>query len=522
MNNSRRNFIKNSGRAGLSLSFLPTLNSFGNFSFDDWNVLSALPRSTPEAQGISSVAISNLLNAIKESKIDWHSFMLVRHGYVVAEAWWKPFAAEFKHTLYSLSKSFTSSAIGLLVKDGKLSVDDLVIKYFSDELPATMDDNLKQMTIKHMLTMNTGHDMDTTPIMREGKEIWTKIFLSLPVLHKPGTHFLYNSGATYMCGAIVQKITGLTLKDFLTARLFKPLGIEGYDWEESPQGMSMAGWGLRVGTEDIAKFGQLYLQKGKWKGKEILTEAWVKDASAAQTTSNTGDSDWSQGYGYQFWRCKPGFFRGDGAFGQFCFVMPQHDAVFAATSESWDLQKSMNTFYNSILPAMREKKLPKNDEAYNNLKTELKNLVLPVPTGSITSSLRSKYNSKKFKLDVNEFNALDIIFDFNNAGCTIAVKTIQTYQIIKFGWEKWVTNEKKSPYVFPVAGRIHVPSKIAGTATWIDEKTLQLNARFVDAVHGDKIICVFEDDKVSISFINSVAENSKNNPDKRAGLVGKI
>lgn len=522
MNNSRRNFIKTTGVAGLGLSFLPGIHSFGDFSLNAWGALTSLPRSSPEAQGISSAAISNLLKAIKESKIDWHSFMLVRHGQVVSEAWWQPFAADYKHTLYSLSKSFTSTAVGLLVKDGKLSVEDLVTNYFPDELPATIDDNLKQMKIKHLLTMNTGHAKDTTSTMREGRDAWTKTFLSLPVEHKPGTHFLYNSGATYMCGAIVHKITGQNLKDFLSTRLFKPLGIEGYDWEESPQGLSMAGWGLRVSTEDIAKFGQLYLQKGKWKGNELLTESWVNDASSSQTNSNPGDSDWSQGYGYQFWRCKPGFYRGDGAFGQFCFVMPQYDAVLAVTSESWDMQKSMTTIYDALLPAMKASPLPEDPAAFAILQNELKELVLPVAKGMATPTASSNYSGKKLKLEQNQYNASNIQFDFSKESCTLSVKTATGKHAIKFGWQKWITNKNKNLYVFAVAGRIHVPSKIAGTATWIDAKTLQLNARFVDAMHGDKITCVFEGDKVSVSFINSVAENSKNNPDERKGLIGVL
>ena len=137
-----------------------------------------------------------------------------------------------------------------------------------------------------------------------------------------------------------------------------PLDIKGYDWETSPQGLNTAGYGLRVKTEDIAKFGQMYLQKGKWNGKEILTEAWVNDATSYQTSSQEGDGDWSQGYGYQFWRCKPGFYRGDGAYGQFCIVMPQHDAVLAITSESFNMQKSMTTVWENLLPAIKTDNLP--------------------------------------------------------------------------------------------------------------------------------------------------------------------
>ena len=257
---------------------------------------------------------------------------------MVAEGWWKPFEAEYKHTLYSLSKSFTSSAIGFLVNEGKISVDDQVIKFFPDETPLLPSENLKAMKIKHLLTMNTGHDTDTMPILRQFEnQSWVKSFLEHPVIHQPSSHFLYNTGATYILGAIVHKMTGQTLEEYLEPRLFKPLDIKGYYWEKSPQGLNTAGFGLRLSTEDIAKFGQFYLQKGKWNSKQLLPESWIKEATDKRTESQSGDNEWSQGYGYQFWRCKPGFYRGDGAFGQFCMVMPEQDDVLVMTCESFNL-----------------------------------------------------------------------------------------------------------------------------------------------------------------------------------------
>jgi CubicO group peptidase (beta-lactamase class C family) len=395
MNASRRSFIKTTGAGTLGLSFLPVFTQVNNILGIDLST--SLPHASPESQGISSKAIRNFIKAANDSGIGWHSFMLVRHGNVIAEGWWKPFVPEYKHTLYSLSKSFTSTAIGMLVKDGKLKVDDQLISFFPNELPAQVSDNLKQVKIKHVLTMNTGHADDTMPKMRGSDKPWSQTYLSLPVQFEPGTHFLYNTGNTYMLGAVVHKITGKTLEEFLTPRLFQPLDIKGYDWETSPQGLNTAGYGLRVKTEDIAKFGQLYLQKGKWNGKAILTEDWIKEATSYQSKSQEGNGDWAQGYGYQFWRCKPGFYRGDGAFGQFCIVMPEQDAVLAVTSESWDMQKSMTTMWENLLPAMQAGPLAENQAEYAALKTDLNNLVLPVTKGSLLSSSSSKFNDKKIQ-----------------------------------------------------------------------------------------------------------------------------
>ncbi|MES1219505.1 MAG: serine hydrolase [Bacteroidota bacterium] len=520
MNPGRRKFIKTTGTGAIGIGLLPILSQVNGIV--DWKESLNLPHASPESQGISSTAIRNFIKAANASGIGWHSFMLLRHGNVVAEGWWKPFDPAYKHTLYSLSKSFTSSAIGMLVKDGKLKVDDSVISFFQNELPAVVSDNLKKVKIKHLLTMNTGHAEDTLPKLRESDKPWTTAYFEQPVQFEPGTHFLYNTGNTYMLGAIVHKITGQTLEEFLKPRLFQPLNISGYDWETSPQGLNTAGYGLRIKTEDIAKFGQLYLQKGKWNGKQILSEAWVDEATSYQSKSQEGNGDWAQGYGYQFWRCKPGFYRGDGAYGQYCIVMPQHDAVLAVTSESWDMQKSMTIMWENLLPAMESSSLPSNPGEFTELKSDLKNLSLPVTKGIAVPALSSKYNSKKFKLDKNEYGADEIQFTISKDSCTWLIKKGTEITSIKFGWGNWQLNNQSKLYPFPVSNRIHVPSKIAGTAAWLNENTLQLDARFVEAIHGDKITCVFNGDKLSVSFLNSVSENTKNSPEKRIALSGTM
>ena len=223
-----------------------------------------LPRSTPEAQGVSSAGILAFVDAADQNVESMNSFMLLRHGHVVAEGWWAPYRAEAPHSLYSLSKSFTSTAVGLAIAEGKLSLDDEVLKFFPDDAPAKPSNNLKSMRVSDLLRMSTGQQAEPP---RTSSEPWTKTFLAQPVPFKPGTHFLYNTSATYMLSAIVQKATGMTVLDYLKPRLFDPLGIEHPTWETSPQGISAGGYGLSIRTEDIARFGQLYLQKGKWEGQ---------------------------------------------------------------------------------------------------------------------------------------------------------------------------------------------------------------------------------------------------------------
>jgi CubicO group peptidase (beta-lactamase class C family) len=356
-------------------------------------VATDLPRSNPESQGVSSAGIVSFLEAANRDLDSLHSFMLVRHGHVVAEGWWAPYHAAAPHALYSLSKSFTSTAVGLAISEGKLSLDDPVLKFFPDDAPSEPSSNLKSMRVSDLLRMNTGHQTEPP---RTPDQVWTKVFLAHQVPFKPGTHFLYHTSATYMLSAIVQKATSEKLIDYLQPRLFGPLGIEHPTWESSPQGINTGGYGLSVRTEDIARFGQLYLQKGKWQGKQLVPEAWVAAATARQTSNGSNPkSDWDQGYGYQFWRCRNGAYRGDGAFGQFCVVLPEQDAVIAITSGVRNMQALLDVVWDKLLPAIEPSSpLPANSSAQQKLQAALQGLSLSLPatvTATAAKALAKKY-----------------------------------------------------------------------------------------------------------------------------------
>jgi CubicO group peptidase (beta-lactamase class C family) len=384
---------------------------------------SALPRGTPQSQGISSSAI---LAFVKEAdkKIDHlHSLMLVRHGHVVAEGWWSPYDASTRHELYSLSKSFTSTAVGLAIADGKLSLDDPVLKFFPDEAPAEPSGNLKAMRVRDLLCMSTGHQIE--PRLQASKESWVKTFLAQPVPHKPGTHFLYNTAATYMQSAIVQKVTGQTVLDYLRPRLFEPLGIENPNWGTSPQGISLGGYGLSVRTEDIAKFGQLYLQHGKWHGRQLVPATWVEMATSRQTSNGSNpNSDWDQGYGYQFWRSRHGAYRGDGAFGQFCIVMPEQDAVVAITSGVGDMQAVLNLVWDKLLPAMKRDALPSDDVGDQKLQSKLASLTMPALKPSASIHIPQAISGTMFSFAPNTQKLETLGLEFGKEGdlATLMVK----------------------------------------------------------------------------------------------------
>lgn len=326
----------------------------------------ALPRA--DASPKMDKAMNKYLNAVQKSGQDLHSIMIVQHGNVIAQQWLGEGREDEPHILNSVSKTFTATAVGLAIAEGRMKVTDKVISFFPNKLPATISDNLAAMTVHDLLTMNCGHDIDPTRAIEEkaGSD-WVQEFLAFPVKHKPGTFFTYNSLGTYMLSAIVQKVTGEKVVDYLYPRLFRPLGIVNVKWKESPQGINTGGWGLYLKTEDLAKMGQLLLQKGKWNGRQILPEDWVKEASACQVPSlpagmkpemlkqskvKPQTSDWLQGYGYQMWQCRHNAYRADGANGQYILVLPEKDAVIAVTANIPDMQAELNLIWKYLLPAL--------------------------------------------------------------------------------------------------------------------------------------------------------------------------
>jgi CubicO group peptidase (beta-lactamase class C family) len=343
-----------------------------SIAHDAWAQNASLPRSSPESQGVSSENILRFIQTADQRIDSMHSFMMLRHGKVVAEAWWSPESADKPHVLWSLSKSFTSTAIGFAVSEGLLDIDDPVAKFFPESLPDNPSKELQAMRVRDLLTMSTGHENE--PKVRD-KTDWIREFLAHPVRYEPGSRFVYNTPATFMQSAIIQKITGQTTLEYLKPRLFDPLGIEAPKWDANPQGITLGGYGLFLKTEEIAKFGQLYLQNGEWNGQQLIPNQWVATATSKQVANGTNpDSDWNQGYGFQFWRCRHNVFRGDGKDGQFCVVMPDLDVVVVMTANNTKLQDQLSIVWDELLPGIQSQPLEPNPAAEASLKQAISGL----------------------------------------------------------------------------------------------------------------------------------------------------
>lgn len=424
--------------------------------------------TTPESLGISSQAILNFIEAAeKERKDELHSFVLLRHGQIAAQGWWNPYNPDSPHMLFSLSKSFTSTAIGIAQAEGLLNINDKVTSFFPDETPKEPSTNLQAMRIRDLITMNTGHNDDATDRMRQDTTSWVKGFLSLPVEHKPGTHFVYNSAATYMLSAIIQKTTGKTLLDYLTPRLFEPLGIQHPTWDSSPSGINIGGWGLKVRTKDIANLGQLYLQKGMWQGKQLIPAAWVEEATTKQTSNGSSpDSDWEQGYGYQFWRCRHDLYRGDGAFGQYCIVFPKQDAVLAITSGTTDMGAIMNLVWDHLLPALSDKPVEENKKAFIALQDKLSNLNLSAIKGEPVSPLVKTISNQPYTMQPNQEGITEMTFDWKTKTPSIMFAVKDKSFSIPIG----NGTLKNGTYLLPTGES----APVASSGAWISPDTLQV------------------------------------------------
>jgi len=428
-----------------------------------------LPRLAPEIAGVDANAVERWLDALAERDIELHSFMILRNGSVAAEGWWKPYRADRIHLLYSLSKSFCSTAVGFAVAEGFFALEDKVVSFFPNDLPEDPSENLKNMTVHALLTIPTVHESE--PDLRgptADSTNWPKEFLSHPVLHAPGTHFVYNSAATYMCSVIVQQTTGQTVSEFLTPRLYEPLGIEEHPWQQSPAGVDFGGWGLSITSESIAKFGLLLLDGGVWNGTRVLPEGWVAKATSKQVSNGSDpENDWNQGYGYQYWRCRHNAFRGDGAFGQNCVVMPDQGVVLVTTGCVGDLGAVLSTFWEIVLSTLG------NGASSSTLAARCENLDL-APEGGGAPVFSGRFEAEKGWIEISDGQ--------------VVLRTDTLEMVASF--QDWIEREVTDVGV------------MAGTARWQDGA---LVARFRDIASPFAIDarCTLEGDKARVEVTQS-------------------
>jgi len=501
-----------------------------------------LPRSTPEQEGISSKGIIDFVNAIDTGKTEIHSFMFIRHGKVVAEGWWNPYGPDYKHIMYSASKTFTATAIGLAVSENRLKLTDKVVSFFPASLPDTISDYMKSMTVKDLLMMATG--IPAEPRIGQNDE-WVRSFLSMSPSAKPGTVFKYFNTATFMLSAIIQQVTGESLFSYLQPRIFKPLDIKGIDWDLNPQGINLGLMGLRLKTEDMAKFGQLLIQKGNWNGKQLIPEEWVKEATSFKIISEGGAAnipaemnDWVQGYCYQMWRGRNNSVRLDGMAGQFVILLPDKDAIVVLTANAANTQRELDLVWNYLYTAIKDTKpLPSDQNANNELRKKLASLSIKTAVvPSKDSPFQAKVSGKSVTFVENNFGVQGLGFKFNNDICELSIKRENVTYSIKAGKDSWVRSNTLLTSLLsaprPASKSIdanysiqHPVIRPAGYYTWTDNNTLDFTVRFIEETLGSEGVIIKFSEENGIINVNLTRKGGRGPvPGQGApvGLTGRI
>lgn len=316
-----------------------------------------LPTSAPSAAGVDAAGIRALVDALEADPTqEPHGLMILRHGAVIAQGWWTPYTPERAQLVYSLSKSFTAAAAGVLVDDGVLDLDSTVVSHFPEFADEITDDRSRRMRVRHIASMASGHENEMIDAAQRTDPVEpVRGFLLNPPEQEPGAVFAYNQPATYTLAAIVQRLSGTTLVELLRERVLGPIGAGPIAWEEYPPGRSLGYSGAYMTTDTVARLGQLLLDSGQWRGERVLSGEWVAAAAAVQVATasrdDAGTSDWSRGYGFQHWMSRHGF-RGDGAFGQLCLVLPEHDLVVAYQGQTLEMQHLLDAVWEHLLPAV--------------------------------------------------------------------------------------------------------------------------------------------------------------------------
>ena len=445
--------------------------------------INELPRSTPEEQGVPSKALVALFDSLHALPLtDMHAVVVMRHGKVIGEMYPKPYAPEYRHTMYSCSKTFVGIAVGLAIEDNRLRLDDRIAAIFPELLPDSVSKDLADMTVRHLLTMASGVKPDWNMRSR-GKE-WIRTFLSKPV-KEPGTQYAYDSMVSYMLAAVVQKVTGKKLTEYLQERVFTPMNVTEWAWEESPEGVNTGGWGVHIQPESLAKFGQLILNEGRGEGKQLVPTEWIREM--CKKHRETG----REVYGYHIWHCggHDGAVRADGALGQYVISVLDKDMVVVMTEATLGNGRDQRRLiWDVLLPHIQDEPLPANKKDYQKLLKKQEGYKLAEVKGKASSAFASNWENKTIELGKNTFGWKSLKLNFGKKEVTMTVTETngKSYEL-PFGYQQWMTTTFDSypPYSITPIDRfkgLEGPYYASGSYAWISKEELQLKAHYVNWV----------------------------------------
>lgn len=474
-------------------------------------------RVTPESVGIPSLAIEGLLDDFESGFTEPHGLMIMRHGKVCAEGYWAPYAKGLRHGLQSHTKTYTATAVGIAYTEGLLKLDDKVIDYFPEFLPENISDNLKKLTIHDVLCMGCG--MDDQPLISEN---WIRDFFAEPIVHEPGTVFMYNNIGSTLLGAIVKKVTGQGIREYLKPRLFDKLGIntDNQRWIYIVDGHESGAGGLYTTVEDNLRLMKMYADGGVFNGERILAEDYVKRATTKQNDQNTATTagalspeamDNFVGYGYQIWMCRPkDSYRADGAMGQFTIVLPEKDMIVSITETATnpkDVQGTLDAVWKMVDKIPDDKTLPEDEKESAKLSNRLSRLSLPSPLCNPKSSVIPKVNGKKYEIKEGTLNFTNDIsfilsglkaenvsefsFEFESDKCILNYKQNGKDAKLEVGLD----GSRRLNYVdledIPI-------SMLLASGAFTNENTFELTLRWIETCFENKRYFTFDGDTVEI------------------------
>ncbi|GAA2482485.1 serine hydrolase domain-containing protein [Terrabacter carboxydivorans] len=443
----------------------------------------SLPRSSPSAQDVDATGLLAFVDAAERDRLGLHSLMVVRHGHVVAEGWWRPYAASRVHLAYSLSKTVTATAVGFLVQEGRLSLDDRVLDHFPELDRSAVAAGWDDVRVRHCLSMTVGHEQDAWPQVFDRmsgsdhgdddivRGDWVpRVFATTPT-RAPGTVFAYNQVATYLLSVIVGRVAGAGVPEMLRPRLLEPLGLPDIPWHRDPLGRELGFTGSHLTTEAVASIAQLYLDRGRWEGRQLLDEAWVEEATRAFGPLNEdpgADEDWRRGYGYSFWMQRHGY-RGDGAYGQFLVVLPEHDTVVAVTAEQSRMQSTLDGLWAHVVPAIGARG---SDAADRELADRLAGLEIPAMSGDALGPEYAEFNRSDVSDLASDYTAVSVARD--GAEHVLGLQRRGEWLRVPVGRGAWREGEL-------VAGGATLP--VVASGGWVDEDTFRAEVIVIESPH---------------------------------------
>lgn len=465
-------------------------------------------QATPESLGISSASIRSFIERIENENINMHGFLVLRKGQVAAEGYWAPYTQESMHRMYSISKTFVALAVGVMVDEGKLKLEDRVATFFEDYVPQNLHPYLEQATVRDLLMMATPNN--TTSYNRHSRNFAETFFQQKPS-HPPGTVFSYDTAATVMLNTIVERISGVPFMEYMRDKVLDPVGFSKDTWcIKTPEGTSWGGSGVICTLRDMAKLAYVCMNDGRWNDQQLISEEYIRAATSKQIDNSIrGD----EGYGYQIWRERDNGFSFRGMGSQFAFCFPDQDILFACISDTQIMgpiaaTKIKNAFREEIFTKLHDDALPVDEASHQALEHKIERLSIIPQQGERTSSYAEKISGKWYSLNENPMNISRLRFTFDGDEGVWEYENATGLHQLSFGIGK--KKAGRFPETHYSGEQIGTPKgtgyECLVSGAWVEEHKLNLLVYITDDYLGTaRMSFAFHDDEISV-HMTKVAE----------------